>query len=86
MFAPRHQEIRLVITDLVMPNLDGASLAGVIKRLNPAIKIIAVSGLGNTASGAPPAQSFTEFFLSKPFRPEALLTLVHELLQSKPKR
>ncbi len=82
LFTPRSQEIRVVITDLSMPNMDGTALAGVVRRLNPAVKIIAVSGLGLDGEGESPAHGFTQTFLFKPFRPDALLTLVHEVLQT----
>ena len=82
LFAPRSKEIRLVITDVSMPNLDGAALAGVIRRLNSEVKIIAVSGLGAGGEGEPPTQVFTSTFLLKPFRPDALLNLVHQVLES----
>lgn len=84
LFAPRCKEIPLVITDLSMPKLDGAALAGVVQRLNPAVKIIAVSGHNLTNDGDPPAPSFTDAFLIKPFRAEVLLTTVHELLRTPP--
>jgi CheY-like chemotaxis protein len=81
LFAPRSKEIRLLITDLSMPKLDGAALAGVVRRLNPAIRIIAVSGLGS-AGGKSTTKDFTNSFLVKPFRPEALLTMVHDVLHA----
>lgn len=81
LFAPRSKEIRLLITDLSMPKLDGAALAGVVRRLNPSIKIIAVSGLGS-AGGKSTTKDFTNAFLVKPFRSEALLTMVHDVLHS----
>jgi DNA-binding response OmpR family regulator len=84
LFATRSKDIQLVITDLSMPNLDGASLAGVIRRLNPSVRIIAISGLANGEKGETPTQNFTDHFLHKPFRPEALLSLVHSVLQTKP--
>lgn len=84
LFAPRCKEIPLVITDLSMPNLDGAALAGVVQRLNPAVKIIAVSGHSAGSDGKPPASQFTDAFLLKPFRAEVLLTTVHELLRTPP--
>jgi two-component system cell cycle sensor histidine kinase/response regulator CckA len=83
LFTPRANEIRVVITDVSMPNVDGATLAAVIRKLNPAIKIIAVSGLG-VGQGESPAQIFTQTFLAKPFRPEALLGLVHDVLRADP--
>jgi len=87
LFAPRNKEIKLVITDVSMPNLDGAALAGVIRRLSPTVKIIAVSGLAPGGASEPPLQVFTSTFLLKPFRPDALLKLVHEVLEpaAKPK-
>lgn len=84
LFAPRSKEIRVVITDLSMPNLDGAALASVVQRLNPAVKIIAVSGHTTESDGNPPTSQFTDAFLVKPFRAEVLLTTVHELLRSPP--
>lgn len=80
LFAPRSNEILLVITDLSMPNLDGAGLARVIKRLKPKVKIIAISGLAAGQEGEAPSQNFTEFFLHKPFRSEALLKMTHDVL------
>src|SRR5690606_5539853 len=66
LFTPRSREIRLVITDLSMPNVDGAAFARVIQQLNPAVRIIAVSGLGATGEGEKPMQNFTPHFLLKP--------------------
>ncbi len=80
LFAPRAREIRVVITDLSMPNLDGAAFASVVQRLNPAVKIIAVSGLGQENQSRHSTLPFAHAFLVKPFRPELLLTTVHELL------
>jgi CheY-like chemotaxis protein len=78
-FAPRSEEITLLITDLGMPNLGGAALAGVVQRLNPNVKILAVSGLAADASGAP---AFAHAFLIKPFGADALLTAVSNVLGS----
>ncbi|HYD85401.1 MAG TPA: response regulator, partial [Opitutus sp.] len=84
LFAPRSKEIRVVITDLSMPNLDGAALASVVHRLNPLVKIIAMSGLTPQMENERPAPQFTHAFLTKPFRPELLLTMVYDLLRAPP--
>jgi CheY-like chemotaxis protein len=84
LFAPRSKDIQLVITDLSMPNVDGAGLARAIRRLNTRVKIIAISGLADSQRGEAPAQNFTNFFLHKPFRSEALLTMTHDLLSARP--
>lgn len=83
LFIPRSDEIRLLITDLHMPNLDGASLTRILQRIKPGLKVLAISGLSSdpaTAATEKPDQ-FANDYLPKPFRPEALLLKVHQLLQ-----
>lgn len=80
LFAPRSQEISLMITDLNMPRLDGAAIASVVRRLNPAVKILAASGLGSGAKPNTVTPAFADAFLSKPFNMETLLAAVHRLL------
>lgn len=81
-FAQHAAEIRLVITDLQMPNLDGRTLCRVLRRHNPAVKLLAFSGLATPDET--PDTAITEFvdaFLPKPFRPEILVATVHALLR-----
>lgn len=80
LFAPRSADISLVITDLGMPNLDGAGFAEIVRRLNPRVKILAVSGHGD-GKNATDAQGFSDAFLLKPFKGDALLQTVRKLLQ-----
>lgn len=86
LFNQRAGEIRLVISDLRMPNLDGAMLARVLHRLNPAVKMLVVSGNQPRApwSGNPWPDDFVADFLPKPFKPEALLRKVRELIHTPP--
>jgi two-component system cell cycle sensor histidine kinase/response regulator CckA len=83
-FAQRAAEIRLVITDIQMPNLDGITLSRALRRINPAIKVLVISGMATTTPGRPDPrmEEFADAFLPKPFKPEALRTKVHELLRS----
>ncbi len=83
LFIPRSDEIRLLITDLHMPNLDGASLTRILQRIKPGLKVLAISGLTSEpldGSTEKPDQ-FANDSLPKPFKPEALLLKVHRLLQ-----
>ena len=79
LFAPRGEEISILITDLSMPNLDGASLANVVRRLNPKVKILAMSGLASGGLNTEAAR-FAGAFLVKPFKADALLRTVNKLL------
>lgn len=81
MFAARGCEISMVITDVRMPNLDGAALANVVLQLNPLVKILAMSGLSSGGQNLQ-MQRYAGAFLYKPFKIEALLHAVHSLLHS----
>jgi len=74
----------LVITDLLMPEQEGMETIQAMRRVNPQVKIIAISGGGQTgrldfleAAAVLGAQRT----LRKPFRPRELLTAVRELMQ-----
>ena len=69
----------LVITDVLMPEKDGLETIREMFRLNPAAKIIAVSGAGTlllSMAGGLGAQRT----LLKPFTPADLLRTVGEML------
>jgi CheY-like chemotaxis protein len=81
--ASRSNEISVIVTDLRMPNLDGIALANVVQHLNPAIKMLAISGLSSGGSDGE-MHRFPGAFLFKPFKAEALLEAVHALLHPEP--
>jgi two-component system, cell cycle sensor histidine kinase and response regulator CckA len=85
-FAERAAEIRLVITDLHMPNLDGAMLGRALRRITPTAKLLVMSGMSSSLGTRPDykPEEFADAFLHKPFKPEKLLTVVHDLLRPNP--
>jgi PAS domain S-box-containing protein len=85
MFIPRTEEISLLITDVHMPTIDGAALSHILKRFRPGLKVLALSGLSQSSgTETEKPEQFASDFLAKPFKPEALLTKVHALLNSAP--
>jgi CheY-like chemotaxis protein len=85
MAAYRRQPRDLVITDLVMPEKDGLETIMELRRLDPSIRIIAVSGGGRTLGlGQLYLESARAIgaarILAKPFSSSALLTAVAEVL------
>lgn len=81
LFAPRNLEIRAIITDLDMPNLDGTALAKVARTLNPSVRVIFVSGSADAQD--PRRQPLPNgAFLSKPCNGESLLRTLHGLLEA----
>lgn len=81
LFAPRHLEIRAVVSDLDMPGLDGTTLAAIVRKLNPSVRIIlssASADLSDPRRQAPESGAF----LPKPYTAETLLGTLHRLLNS----
>jgi CheY-like chemotaxis protein len=77
----QHQAtIAVVLTDMMMPLMDGAATIQELVRLNPGVRIIAASGLvtGTAAAGAAGARVMG--FLPKPYTAETLLTAVSAAL------
>ena len=87
--AEHCDEIVAVVTDIMMPKLDGVNFIKQAQRLNPEIKYIAVSGL----MGVNGQYDLTDLkalgvkqFLTKPFSVEKLFkALDEELHQNKPR-
>lgn len=75
LYVLRRDEIALVVTDLMLPVMDGPALIKALQRINSAVKLIATSGLREEA-GTPG----TRHLLAKPFTAEALLELVRQVL------
>ena len=82
-FATHCKDVDLLITDLIMPNLDGAALAAIVQHLNPRTKIMAMSGLSSNG-GSVRSERFGSAFLYKPFKVQALLEMVHTTLHPSP--
>lgn len=79
-YSQQREEIALVLTDLAMPQMDGASEIRVLRRINPELKIIAASGLMNNEQTAELQALKVNDFLSKPYTAEKLLTTLSEVL------
>jgi signal transduction histidine kinase len=81
-FAPRCLEVRAVVADMDMPNLDGVALAKIVQALNPATRIILASGFESPDGNRQIPDGVT--FLAKPFTGETLLRTLHGLLNQTP--
>jgi len=79
-YAGNHKEIDLVITDVMMPSMDGIELGERIRAINPRVKIITISGFNEV-----PAPVKSDLMLKKPFTGSKLLSAIREVLQGKEK-
>jgi PAS domain S-box-containing protein len=82
-YAKHTDEIKVVLTDMMMPYMDGAATIRALHKMNPAVKIIASSGMPGAHDTAESVSSRVKAFMSKPYTAEKLLTTLHEVLKHK---
>ena len=79
-YAQNLGSIDAVLTDMMMPVMDGAATIRALMRINPEVQIIAASGLSTKGAEAEAAGSGVKFFIPKPYTAGTLLTALHALL------
>ncbi|HXJ73414.1 MAG TPA: ATP-binding protein, partial [Candidatus Dormibacteraeota bacterium] len=80
LFTAHRNDIRTVLTDMLMPHMDGPSTIRVLKKLDPSVKVIAASGLMDSEKVKDATGLEKIAFLMKPYTAEKLLTTVHRVL------
>ncbi len=80
LYRQRSREISVVVTDLMMPVMDGAALIKELRKIEPQVKIICVSGLGSKAKLPDITQLNPHAYLAKPYSTEKLLTTVFDTI------
>ena len=73
-------EIQAVITDMMMPIMDGPTSIQALQRLDPGVKVIGISGLGSEAALAKAGKLKVQTFLKKPCATGSLLTSLRVVL------
>jgi nitrogen-specific signal transduction histidine kinase/CheY-like chemotaxis protein len=81
-FEERPGQIQLVLTDMVMPKVGGRELGEKLRRANPGLPIIYMSGYTDDVLVRTGALGPGMLFLEKPLRPEVLAAKVRETLDS----
>ncbi|MBA8666890.1 response regulator [Holosporaceae bacterium 'Namur'] len=74
------KNIDLIITDVVMPGMSGPTLVDEIKKVQPKIKVIFISGFGEEAFNEAYGNARDFNFLPKPFNLKELLLKVKEVI------
>jgi two-component system, cell cycle sensor histidine kinase and response regulator CckA len=81
LFAEHKAEIKAVLLDQMMPHMDGPSTIRALRHLDPQIRIIAMSGLPESARKAASAEEAVKAFLLKPYTATQLLQTLAEALR-----
>jgi DNA-binding NtrC family response regulator len=79
LFAQGQADIEMVITDMKMPKMDGNTLAQVLRKVQPGLRMLAMSGQ-TSGPDAPQAGRFGDAILYKPFKVQALVNEVRRVL------
>ncbi|MBK8304724.1 MAG: response regulator [Chloracidobacterium sp.] len=73
-------DIAAVLTDMAMPNMDGATMIAELRNIDPKLNIIAMSGMIHENQTVDLQKLGVEKLLPKPFTAEKLLTTLAEVL------
>lgn len=76
------EELHLLVSDIVMPGMNGRDLATRVQRARPNLRVLLMSGYAPMIGDGDVGAGFA--FLAKPFSAETLARRVHETLGSAP--
>jgi PAS domain S-box-containing protein len=80
LYAVHKQAISVVILDLMMPLLDTSTIILTLKKMNPQVQIIAMSGLAPNQTITASDPTIIQDFLAKPFTTHELLRSLHQII------
>ncbi|MBI5383915.1 MAG: response regulator [Verrucomicrobia bacterium] len=84
LFQQHQAEMGAVLTDLMMPQMDGVALVRVLRRLEPRVKVLATSGLAVDPLLSAVREAGVSVFLRKPCDAFTLLEKVRTVLDAGP--
>lgn len=80
MYEQNKDQISVVLLDMMMPVMDGAAALEALRKINPAVKIIAVTGFAKE-SRFEKAIEKTQAYLTKPFTMHEILATIRKVQQ-----
>jgi PAS domain S-box-containing protein len=79
-YAVHKNDIAVVLTDMMMPIMDGPATIHALIRINPSVKIVAASGLNANGNAAKMTEAGVKHFLTKPYTAGTLLKTMRAIL------
>jgi CheY-like chemotaxis protein len=80
-FQTNSAEIKLVITDLMMPKLNGVEMARMIRKESTSVPILFISGYADDLVFEDEVMRGPTMFMPKPFRQDTLVDEVAAILE-----
>jgi len=78
----KYKEIKVVLMDMMMPIMDGSTSIRELHKIDPELKIIAVSGLTEKEKLAKVDKTHIHAFLMKPYTTEKLLNSIYDAINT----
>ncbi|MBE9178364.1 GAF domain-containing protein [Oculatella sp. LEGE 06141] len=82
LYAQHQDKISAVLMDMMMPEMDGPTAILTLKKLNPHVKIVAVSGLPTSKKVNVAMNNNVQAFLAKPYTAQKLLQTLHAVIHA----
>jgi len=79
-YAQHKDEIKVVVTDVMMPYMDGPATIRALRKMNPRVKVVVSSGLDANGRAVESGGIGVQGFLAKPYTAERLLKMLSEIL------
>lgn len=80
LFGDQAPDIALLLTDLIMPGMNGDELAASLTAAHPALKVIFMSGFSEDELARRGVGGIGAAYLTKPFTPDVLSMIVEGVL------
>lgn len=80
LYEQHRNEIKLVVSDLMMPQMDGPSFIRALREQGAGVKAIIITGLGEEGRIGDARAAGVDAIMNKPFTAEQLLTQMKQLL------
>lgn len=82
LYAQHKQQIRAVLMDIMMPEMDGITAIRTLQKMNPQVQIIACSGINPNETLTAVDHPGVQLFVSKPYTAQELLNSLHHILSN----
>lgn len=82
LYAQNVQGIALVLTDMMMPVMDGPATVRALRQINPLVKLIGASGISQNGQVARATGAGLDHFLPKPYTADVMLRMIDTVLKS----
>jgi DNA-binding NtrC family response regulator len=77
----RQGAFEIVITDLMMPDMDGMDLLEAVRKIDSQVEVLVITGYGTISSAVQAIKNGAYDFIAKPFKMEDLEVVINRALE-----